>query len=186
MVDFVFLADALALDFVNTEIIDRGKRRDLLQTPQDLQTWWGVAKNHYADLESFNPDGADLDTVKTFRSTLRRLFTAVSAQQKPTDVDLAALNTILQSAKLTLKWHEPNRFSSTYRSDDPFLFTLALDAHGLLTEHDLSRIHPCKNERCILLFYDKSKNGTRRWCSWNCMNRARSIENYRKSKEEKE
>jgi predicted RNA-binding Zn ribbon-like protein len=186
MSDFFFRADTLALDFVNTEVLVRGKRRDLLKSPQDLEAWWSEAKDYHPELGAFNPDGADLDSVKEFRAMLRRLFIGVSAQQKPADEDLALLNRVLQDGKLTLNWHENHSFSSTYHSGSPMLFTLALDALRLLTEHDLSRIHHCKNERCILLFYDKSKNGTRRWCSWDCMNRARSIENYRRSKEEKE
>ena len=52
-------------------------------------------------------------------------------------------------------------------------------AATLLTERDLSRLHRCGNERCVLLFYDTTKSGTRRWCSLGCMNRARSLRRYR-------
>jgi predicted RNA-binding Zn ribbon-like protein len=31
----------------------------------------------------------------------------------------------------------------------------------------------------VLLFYDTTKSGTRRWCSTSCMNRARSSRRYR-------
>lgn len=52
----------------------------------------------------------------------------------------------------------------------------------LLTEGDLRRLHKCRNERCVLLFYDTTKSGTRQWCSLDCFNRTRSSQRYRQRK----
>ena len=62
------------------------------------------------------------------------------------------------------------------------LVPIALSALRLFTESDWRRLHQCKNDRCILFFYDTTKNGARRWCSPDCMNRARSIHQYQLAK----
>jgi predicted RNA-binding Zn ribbon-like protein len=181
MTDFVFLADALALDFVNTEVVVRGKRRDLLEDSQAFVEWWQAAKEHHQSTRSIEkPDEASLGNAKLLRAGLRRLFTAVSNSETPSPDDTSLLNAVLKTGHYVLEAD----LTGIYRSDDGenALLTLALSAFHLLTKHDLSRIHHCKNERCILLFYDTSKNSTRRWCSWDCMNRARSIANYRERK----
>ena len=67
--------------------------------------------------------------------------------------------------------------------DGPML-AVARSTVTLLTERDLARLHRCANERCVLLFYDTTKSGTRRWCSTACMNRARSISRYQTRKNE--
>jgi predicted RNA-binding Zn ribbon-like protein len=66
-------------------------------------------------------------------------------------------------------------------ADGP-LAAVVRSAFALLTAADLSRLHRCANGRCVLLFYDATKSGTRRWCSTACMNRARSSERYRARK----
>src|SRR5262245_24047447 len=117
MIDFVFRGDALALDFVNTEVIARGKRRDLLQNHQDFELWWKKAKYFHPELGELNPDGVELDRVKEFRAVLRRIFTGVSAGQKPLDDDLATLNNILQSGYLSIEPNEDTSYSIVYKTD---------------------------------------------------------------------
>src|SRR5581483_1663163 len=46
---FLFRGEALALDLVNTEAMKRGKRRDLLETPQDVARWWQEACEHHSE-----------------------------------------------------------------------------------------------------------------------------------------
>lgn len=38
----------------------------------------------------------------------------------------------------------------------------------LITEHDLRLIKKCENPECGWVFFDKSKNHTRRWCGNSC------------------
>src|SRR3989440_2827549 len=47
--DYLFLSGVLALDFVNTEVIVRGRRYDLFATPEDVAEWWQHALTHYPD-----------------------------------------------------------------------------------------------------------------------------------------
>ncbi|MGH9118185.1 MAG: CGNR zinc finger domain-containing protein [Acidimicrobiales bacterium] len=51
------------------------------------------------------------------------------------------------------------------------------------TRLDRSRIRTCASDRCGLLYYDTSKNGSRRWCDMSvCGNRAKSAAHYERTK----
>ncbi len=48
---------------------------------------------------------------------------------------------------------------------------------------DRARLRECANHRCLWLFLDDSKSGTRRWCSMqSCGNRAKAHRHYLKSR----
>jgi predicted RNA-binding Zn ribbon-like protein len=60
------------------------------------------------------------------------------------------------------------------------LAVAALDA----TRLDRSRIRSCANRRCILLYYDTTKNRSRRWCDMAvCGNRAKASAHYHRANE---
>jgi predicted RNA-binding Zn ribbon-like protein len=187
--DFLFVGESLALDFVNTAIVVRGRPRDLLAAPADLAAWLqsvatidaasGSAKNGHAQVV----DEVTLSRSKAFRAALRGLFTAVIAGEPIATVDLDALNHVLRTGFLTVDVDGNGQLIQAWRSHgagpDRLLLPIARSAMTLLTESDLARLHRCANERCVLLFHDTTKSGTRRWCSTGCMNRARSSRRYR-------
>ncbi|WP_405062183.1 CGNR zinc finger domain-containing protein [Kribbella sp. NBC_01505] len=56
---------------------------------------------------------------------------------------------------------------------------LVLATSRLLEREDLSRLRECQDNGCGWLFLDRSKNGSRRWCSsGDCGNRARAKRHY--------
>jgi predicted RNA-binding Zn ribbon-like protein len=61
-------------------------------------------------------------------------------------------------------------------------------AIALLTTDDLSRVHQCPGANdCGWLFYDISKNGSRRWCSMEgCGSRVKMRQQYKKKRGERE
>ena len=69
----------------------------------------------------------------------------------------------------------------TYRCADAAAAVLLPIAHSALwlaTEGQRARLRACGNGRCILLFYDTTKNGARRWCSVGCKDRDRKMKRY--------
>lgn len=53
----------------------------------------------------------------------------------------------------------------------------------LFEDEDLGRLRRCDDDGCGWLFLDRSKNGSRRWCSSaDCGNRARGRRHYQKSR----
>lgn len=191
---FVFVGEALALDLINTLVVIRGKQLDLLEKPDDLAHWWEAIGERYPEIEKVRSEPLIIDTAllrstKALRDSLRRLFTRVIQGiqgQHPDDAEIEALNEILRMGNPALEWQEGELPEAVYETrggaGNALLFPAALSALRLLTEGDLSRLHQCHNRRCILLFYDTSKSGTREWCSTACFDRERSLQRYAQRK----
>jgi predicted RNA-binding Zn ribbon-like protein len=187
--DFVFFDDFLAIDFVNTEIVRRRKQYDLITTPSHLALWHLAAQRHYPDVLPPLASDVSVDVVeqiRQFRQELRAIFEHLVAHEAVASGQLDGLNHILRHSYPRLMT-ENRVFDIHYQSTSSLTKTwqlpLALSAVDLLTQHDLSRLRHCRNEHCILFFYDTSKNGGREWCSTACMNRARSAIHYRDAKQ---
>lgn len=191
---FVFVGQALALDLVNTEVVIRGRPRDLLEREDDVWRWWETAQRHHETLPllAVHGDtaihGATTHTaVLTLRGALRRLFSRLADGERPADDDLAALNAAMRQAAPAVRINDRGSPEQMYEISaspvHPLVVTVALAARLLLTTSDLQRLHRCGNARCILLFYDTTKSATRRWCSLGCMDRARSLRRYNEAKQ---
>lgn len=184
---------ALALKLINTETLDRGKRRDALPSPDALARWWEEACKQHPDEcliegagESITWTSELLQAVNALRAALRTLVTQVVERHAVEEGDLKPVNEILALSYSTLERTTQGSVRAAMRLRDPaqgnILVPVALSALRLLTESDWRRLHQCKHDRCIVFFYDTTKSGTRRWCSPACMNRARSIQHYRLTK----
>lgn len=191
-IPFVFIAENLALDLVNTQIMSRRKKADLLQIESDVAEWWTTVQAYYPDMDNVTGlvdlvyDAVLFETVKELRGNLRQLFSRIADMEKPHADEIAFLNTILQRGNPTLDWaNDEPQFSYWYGHDihASLLLPVALSALNLITRADLDRLHHCQNNNCILMFYDTTKSGTRRWCSTACMDRERSARRYREQKE---
>jgi predicted RNA-binding Zn ribbon-like protein len=193
--DILFLSGSLALDLVNTEIVVRGKKRDVLSSPDELSHWWQEALAHHPERERVEGEELAinwtlelLEAVKEVRQALRTLCTHLVEEQAATAEDLEALNRVLSLGYQSLQQTAQGAIIAVYRAHDQqkgsILLPIALSAFRLLTEAERQRLHKCKNERCILFFYDTTKSGTRQWCSLRCLNRSRSIHRYQQIKEQ--
>jgi predicted RNA-binding Zn ribbon-like protein len=105
------------------------------------------------------------------RETVYRVFSAVAREEEPESLDLDALS----AAHLEALAH----YRIMSQADDfewvgvdgkdelvSPLWPVVLSATGLLTTGDLERVKECPPEEggCGWLFYDMSKNRSRRWC----------------------
>jgi len=190
IMNYPFLSGALALDLVNTEVIVRGSRYDLLCAPGDVANGGQEVLTHYPDRENVQQETQAiawslpfLEKIKRLRSAIRTLCTNLVEQQPLDQVALSVFNEILAMGYPALDFVPGGDLIPIYRareaSQGPILLTIALSAFHLLTRAEKHRLHKCKNDRCILFFYDTSKGGARQWCSLGCMNRSRSIHHYR-------
>jgi predicted RNA-binding Zn ribbon-like protein len=187
------LRGALALALINTETIDRGKKRDALSSPKALARWWEETCERYYDECVIAETDAPiiwtdelLEAVKALRIALRAVATHVAEQQSVEEEDLAPVNEILALGYSALESTERGGVKAVVRLRDPeggsILLPIAWSAILLFTALDWRRLHQCRHDRCIVFFYDTTKSGTRCWCSPDCMNRARSIQHYRLTK----
>jgi predicted RNA-binding Zn ribbon-like protein len=186
---FTWVGGLLALDLVNTEVVVRGRRYDLLGTPADARRWLAGAQQRRA-LVPTSPDSgpaadqaeAWLAELQSLRLALRALLDTIVAGEQAEPATLARLNAALEVGAPQLAQRPDGRHGETFAIDGgPGAAALFAIAHSLLSylaSGDLSRLHHCGNPRCILYFVDTTKSATRRWCSGECMNRARSSQRY--------
>ncbi len=188
----LFLSGSLALDLVNTEMVVRGKKRDVLASLDALAAWWKEAHKQNAESQFVVEEEPIvwnvelLAAVKAIRADLRKLASQVVQTQAVEEEALEPLNAVLALGYPALQRTEQGTAIQVMRLRDAkigsVMLPIALSAFRLFTEGDWQRIHKCKNDRCTLYFYDTTKSGTRQWCSLGCMNRSRSIQHYRETK----
>jgi predicted RNA-binding Zn ribbon-like protein len=188
----LFLSGSLALDLVNTEMIIRGKKHDVLASPEALAAWWMQAYKHHSESQSvvveepidWTPEL--LTNVKAIRASVRQLASSVVQEQAVDEAVLEPLNAVLALGYPCMQKTEQGTIRQVMRSRDAMVgsvvLPIAVSAFHLFTEADWQRLHKCKNDRCILFFYDTTKSATRQWCSLGCMNRSRSAQHYKETK----
>lgn len=186
------LGERLCLDFANSIEDPRAEEpRDFLETHADLVRWGrhvGLVEDALVpvlvDRAEADPVLADqqFQTALTLRGAITRVFIAVAHQDAPAPDDLATLQrahlAALADARLLpgderFQWRWPDAEHATMQS--AVLWPVVTSAIELLTRDDLSRVKQCSGPHgCDWLFYDTSKNGSRRWCSMEgCGSRAK-------------
>jgi predicted RNA-binding Zn ribbon-like protein len=169
----------LALDFVNTldGASDAEPGFDHLRGYDDLVAWGvkvGALGKATAErlLEEARrrPSEAEATHARALalRDLLYAIFSSVAAGAEPSERDLQALGRdereVLARAELARR--EDGSYGWRWREDGDTgrpLWPVVHAAVGLLASGDLKRIKRCAG--CRWLFYDESKNRSRRWCS---------------------
>jgi predicted RNA-binding Zn ribbon-like protein len=179
--DLRLLGGRLCIDFVNTIENRAGETsEDFLTAYSDLVRWAGHAGlltdadvAQLMEAAASDEPGARrvLAEALDLRETLHRLFLAIATSQGLDDDDLEqirrAYGHAIAGARLT---PDGDHFGWDWRPNAPrleqVLWPVALSVIELLTEGDLRRVKVCANPHgCGWLFYDGSKNLSRRWCS---------------------
>lgn len=122
------------------------------------------------------------------REVIYRIFSALAVGDPVRDQDLAVLNHAFAAAPARRRLA---RLASGYTwriecvgmSAPALLAPVLWSAGDLMTKGKHRRIRQCANEKCLWLFLDESKSGTRRWCDMtSCGNRAKARRHYLKIK----
>lgn len=181
---FLFVGNHPALDFINTQMIVKGKVTDLFETLDDLLSWLKQAKLvTTAESDSIltslrDKEGSTLlQRAKLLRTTLRSLVERVVARKTVSDSAIETLNQYLSqrpgySTLVRTKGKVEQRFQPAVGLKDGLLAMLAEAASDLICRQNLAWIKKCANDACILYFLDTTKNHGRNWCSMElCGNR---------------
>lgn len=193
---FLFVGNLLCLDFVNTEIMHGGVRVDLLGEPADLVRWAesaGVLGHDEGSALATQMEGhrETLDEARRLRAAIRGLAEGLSEGRAPGPEVIDLLNATLRppvryprivQAGGSLQMHEQWEFSRP----EHLLVPIAESAAELVCGADPSLVRKCKNEQCILFFYDTTRNHARSWCSMAvCGNRSKVLAHYRRKRQAK-
>lgn len=192
---FPLIGGNLSLDFINTEIIDSGLPKDLLEGVADLAAW-GLAA-HLLDARkaarlvsvwSRQHDGV-FKHVQAFRGRLRNMVAGLARGEAAGATVIEAINAELANKSGVVEIQQTaSGFEKLFRVEvnEPrqLLAPIAESAADLLCYADLAHLKKCENPECILYFYDTTKNHSRRWCSMaGCGNRAKVAAFYQRKRE---
>jgi predicted RNA-binding Zn ribbon-like protein len=184
---FLFVGNHLCLDFVNTQMIVKGELTDLLASFEDLAAWLVQSQlltGSQADVVSAKLERTEaqalLARAKELRATLRSLAERIAARKSIPESVIETINRYLAQRPgypqlVRTKEGIEQRFHSVATQTDHLLAPIAEAAGDLLCTIDLALIKKCRNEACILYFYDTTKNHKRNWCSMEiCGNRMKA------------
>lgn len=135
------------MDRLVVALLNTGAERpDPLETPLGTARWW-------ADLAIALP-------------AMKPRFDAALSQA------LRSLRAAAQSVASGAQ--EPLPLAFRGDASDAILFEVAHAIRRAVDDGTLRRVRQCTGRACGRYFLDETKNGSRRWCSLRCMERARA------------
>jgi predicted RNA-binding Zn ribbon-like protein len=193
--DFFQMSNLVWLDFVNTEPVVDGERVDLLRGFGDLLAWLQAAAKLPADearqvarWEGKAEGQAVLREALALRAALREGAERLVEGKVVGERAVAAINRVLASRPGYRELiREGRRLVTRERpvstAPEHLLVPIAESAAWLLEHGDPSLVRRCEGSSCVLLFYDTTRNRSRRWCSMEgCGSRAKAAAYYRRTR----
>ena len=193
---FTFVGNHTVLDFINTLLKNQNGPVELLLNFPDILNWMTEAKvispSKRTELLITWRDEREntqvVEKVRAFRKILHAMVTELID-------DRAVSQNILDEINYTLAYstshfqiaHGKKGLTKErvhgFKSAMHFLVPFAEMAVNLLTETDHKLIRKCENPECVIVFYDTSKNHTRRWCRMQvCGNRFKAAKFYKRNR----
>ena len=182
MNDFRFGLGHVTLDFLATLSGRPGNRIERLATPRDLTRWIAEAGMAAGAGMAAAPGMAPapsasrelLDDARELREAIRRVLDCARQGNRPEGSDLLLLNEWARSP-IPAPQIGPDFARLLVGADavSGALAHIARESVDLVTGPDLVRVRSCAG--CSLQFIDRSRPGTRRWCSMErCGNRSKT------------
>lgn len=197
---YMMVGERLCMDFINTVSWRESaeKRRDWFTSYAKLVDWCIHAKVLTGQqakallLKAEEKPSEAGDVVKQaieMREVMYRIFKSISKETSPNPPDPELFNEFMCHFYQTLqvipeKDHYTLKFKQTEKNLDTMLPPILQSAVDLLvSKNDLERVKQCEGDPCGWLFFDTSRNRSRRWCSMaDCGNRAKARRFYQKEK----
>ncbi len=191
----------LCLDFVNTVDYRLSDQPTESLTSYEGFLDWAVRKDitqraaadQLAEAET-DPKQA-LNEVRELRELLYRLLSAAAGTKRVAEEDLDSFNGYLAQAMSNIRITQKDGGFDWYccpgcSGPESVLYPIVKSAADLLVSAQLDRIRVCADPQCGWLFFDSSRNRSRRWCSMDsCGNRAKArlfYQRHQHDKDEKE
>jgi predicted RNA-binding Zn ribbon-like protein len=191
--------DDLSLDFANTmewrlsdsPVEELGDYQALVEWASSI----GLTNASITEQLAAQARADPLATAECYQRAIRLreaiygALTALALSARPQDADLAVINAELGAALTHLHLHPSGRsLEFAWAGADPplqsVLWPIVQAAMNLMTSPEISRLGICADDRgCGDLYLDRSKNHTRRYCSYGCANRAKAQRHYARSKQ---
>jgi predicted RNA-binding Zn ribbon-like protein len=192
---------SLCLDFVNTLAWRTSSPpNDRLQNLDDLLAWSIYVELLPPDkVQALYPKSQKDKLLATevveeallLREAIHRIFSAILVHKVPDSIDITRLRTIFAQAVVRADlidvgkrhvWKMPQQINDLRA----ICWSVSISAIELITSEEANRVRVCQNEGCGYLFVDRTRNGSRLWCTSDiCGNRARVRRYYDRNRENK-
>jgi predicted RNA-binding Zn ribbon-like protein len=173
--DAPLIGDHPAIDLINTVSMKGDALIDFWQTDDDVFRWLDRTNLLQKEIIPRFKQFELLTTARTLREIVRTL---VIQEKEGRGGDLSQINDFLAQGHSYLELLKDAsskiQMVRRYGQKNPvqLLTPLAESAAELLSTGDLDLVRPCKGDKCVLWFYDRTKSHQRRWCSMSvCGNR---------------
>lgn len=171
---------ALVQDFVNTRNYFHGG--DLLGDPREA----GLRLTELGLLEEGERIGeAERRRLVTFREGMRELLLAHNGVVE-LGASVGGLNDLAAAAALRVHFGPDGRPdlepSSHSGAVERVIGRMLAEAVWAEAEGKWGRLKACRNEECLWVFYDASKNGMGRWCNMDVCGARHKMRRYRERK----
>jgi predicted RNA-binding Zn ribbon-like protein len=181
---FHLIANNLAIDFINTQLLEKGAVNELFNNMQDVSDW-----AHASGLQfDYKNNNALISKVLALREAIYTLFLSKLDNHQYPPQALTVLNSHL------LNWTNQQQLAdhsgtlqlqplTNVLTVEGLLGVIAHEAALLLESNQLDLVRRCSNPDCKLLFLDVSRSKKRKWCSMEiCGNRAKAANHYLNTK----
>lgn len=160
----------LCIDFINSEWY---KTHDLFKEPFNDNIWISEFTLKWDLTLDESSDEKQIDTLLKLRNLLKEMIYDLCENQLANIRDLESLNKYMEPFKFKKSIILiNNRYTVTNvpveNTGNWTIYKIISSFFELVTEHDLDRINICQNPDCCWVFYDESKNRTRKWCANTC------------------
>ena len=189
---YKLIGEQVCFDFTNTVAWrDTDEAHDWLSSPENFLTWSLAAKTiskqsadflrHRSGVQS----AKELKTVIKIREELRELLAPIAFDKKPDPGSIKNFELLLQNIS-GLRHIHPTSFEWVWNPPKTLIEAVApviWNAAEVLTHSDHSRVRHCAG--CDWLFYDSTRNRSRKWCDMgDCGSRDKSLRYYHRKKDE--
>ena len=187
---YKLIGGEISLDFLNTvSWPGTAREHDWLDRPGNV-TAWAVAAGAMGELNRDTLDarpqaqlGKELASVRRVRSDLRGVLWPLGSGEAPSREDIERLNALVGGA-CQHRYIDPASHQWTWADPSSLTDVLApvvWNAAHVLTSVDHTRIGHCPS--CNWIFYDTSRNRSRRWCDMaDCGSRRKALDYYHRTK----
>jgi predicted RNA-binding Zn ribbon-like protein len=190
----IFIADSAGLDFLNSIATPVDTELDWIADGEGLLAWLEQARLVPADVlnemrKQAKPE--EIDRVAAQARNLREWFRVLIQENKGKPLKTAALANLEPLNRLLAKdegfgqlvARKRGKTSALelqrtrhWRSPESLLLPIGEALARFLAEEDLTDVKACEGATCTLMFADRTRGRSRRWCSMQiCGNRAKQI-----------
>lgn len=169
---FPFVGGATWLDLLNTTPAGVAGPQELIDGPERALAWLRAAG---LDDAATDPNEA-MTELRALRAELRAVFEGLEAGKPLSGPALTSINRRLAGLTghhvLQRGEQGPTLGLALDRAAAGPAALIALDLARFVCEAEPARLKRCAAEHCTLVFYDRGRNNTRRWCTMSvCGNR---------------